>query len=144
MTDVLLFQTQDDGDMRIVDGVTELTGGFETMAYLSLFGGNERDDGSQDSPHQYWGDLDEPDSQLHTRSETQYALDNFSAIPANLPRIEAAARRDLAIFTQRRIASEVTVVASMPGIDRVSLQVSIRAEGEESMFAFTENWKAIR
>ena len=45
--DVLLFQTVDDGEINIENGVVEMSGGLETAAYLSLYGGNEDDDGRE-------------------------------------------------------------------------------------------------
>ena len=42
--DVLLFQTNDEGDIESIDGVVTMSGGLETMFYLSIFGGNEDDD----------------------------------------------------------------------------------------------------
>ena len=35
--DVLLFQTKDDGDISITDGIVQMTQGLETAVYLSLF-----------------------------------------------------------------------------------------------------------
>ena len=50
--DVKLIQTNDDGDINIINGVTEMSGGLETTVYLALFGGNEDDNGIGDTPHQ--------------------------------------------------------------------------------------------
>jgi len=55
--DVKLFQTTDDGDIYVVNGIVEMSGGLETSAYLSLFGGNEDDDGSDGSPFSWWANL---------------------------------------------------------------------------------------
>ena len=43
--DVLLFQTIDDGNVEVINGIITMSGGLDTAAYLSLFGGNEEDDG---------------------------------------------------------------------------------------------------
>lgn len=140
--DVLLCQTNDDGEINVVDGVVEMSGGLETAAYLSLFGGNEDDDGRDDNPATWWANLDEVDPSRQYRSETQNLLQALPATTGNLRRIEDAAARDLAWFLQNNVASSVTVVASIPGLNKIKLTINIEAVGEESSFEFVENWKA--
>lgn len=139
--DVLLFQTDDDGEINVENGIVEMSGGLETAAYLSLFGGNEDDDGRDNNALTWWGNLDEVDPVRQYRSETQHLLQSIPATSGNLRRIEDAASRDLAWFTERNVASSVTVEASIPGINRVKITVNIEAVGEESSFEFVENWK---
>ena len=55
MGDVILRQTQNDGDICVTGGLVAMDGGLSTAAYLSLFGGNFSDDGSQDNPSTWWG-----------------------------------------------------------------------------------------
>jgi len=74
MSDVYLFQTNDDGEICIENGIVSLTGGLDTAAYLSLFGGNEQDDGSQNTSLNYWGNILENDKAFQYRSQTQYLL----------------------------------------------------------------------
>ena len=140
--DVLLQQTNDNGDISVVNGVVEMTGSFETMAYLCLFGGNEDDDGRSDNSETWWGNIDEIDPDLRYVSETQNLLKSIPAISSNLLRIQAAAERDLAVFITKNIASSVTVVVNVPALNRVAITVDIEADGEESSFKFTENWRA--
>jgi phage gp46-like protein len=139
--DVKLFQTDDEGDITVRDGVVEMGGGLETAAYLSLFGGNEDDDGLADNPKTWWGNLDEIDPAKQYRSETQNLLRGIPATSGNLRRVEDAASRDLAWFVSERVASSVSVSASMPGINRIKITVDIEADGIESRFEFVENWK---
>ena len=140
--DILLFQTDDDGDIIVENGVVEMTGAFETSAYLSLFGGNEDDDGSDDNLHTWWANLAEIDPAERYVSETQNLLQALAATSANLRRVEDAAKRDLQWFLDKNIASSVKVIATIPAINRLKLVVSIEANGEESQFAFVENWRA--
>lgn len=140
--DVKLFQTDNDGDIAVRDGVVEMGGGLETAAYLSLFGGNEDDDGLADNPKTWWGNLDEIDPAKQYRSETQNLLRGMPATSGNLRRIEDAASRDLSWFVSERAASSVTVSASMPGVNRIKITVDIEADGIESRFEFVENWRA--
>lgn len=140
--DVLLFHTDDDGEINVVDGIVEMSGGLETAAYLSLFGGNEDDDGRDSNPATWWGNIDEIDPARQYRSEAQHLLQSIPATTGNLRRVEDAAARDLAWFTQTNVASSVTVAATIPGLNKIKLTINIEAVGEESSFEFVENWKA--
>jgi phage gp46-like protein len=140
--DVKLFQTNDDGDITVTGGVVEMSGGLETAAYLSLFGGNEDDDGRDDNPNNWWGNLDEDDPAAIYRSETQHLLQAIPATSGNLSRIEDAAKRDLSWMIDNRIASTITVSASIPALNRVKLSITIEANGKESSFEYVENWRA--
>lgn len=140
--DVLLQQTNDNGEISVVNGVATMTGSFETMAYLCLFGGNEDDDGRADNPDSWWGNLDEVDPDLRYVSETQNLLKSLPAISSNLLKIQAAAERDLSVFINKNIASSVTVTASIPALNRVNIAIDIEANGVKTSFNFTENWEA--
>ncbi|UGC98021.1 hypothetical protein [Oceanospirillum phage vB_OsaM_PD0307] len=142
MTDVLLFQTNDNGEVEIESGLVTLTPGLDTAAYLSLFGGNWKDDGSQNNNQTWWGNLDETEAAKQYRSETQYLLGTIPATSRNLRRVEDAATRDLQWLLDGSIASSLTVSASLIGLNRVKIEVIIRAEGDESQFNYTENWRA--
>jgi phage gp46-like protein len=140
--DVKLFQTDDDGNITVENGLVEMSGGLETAAYLSLFGGNEDDDGRADNPANWWANLDEVDPTREYHSETQNLLQALPATTGNLRRIEDAAGRDLAWFVDSGVASSVSVSASIPGINRIKLTIDIEAVGRGSSFEFVENWKA--
>lgn len=140
--DVLLFQTNDGGDIDVDRGRVILSGGLETAAYLSLFGGNEQDSGQPDDPLTWWGNIDEGQPERRYRSETQYLLRAIPAIPANLRRLEQAAERDLAWMVQVGAATSVRAAASMPGYNRVRIVVMIEADGIPSAIEYFENWKA--
>jgi len=139
--DVVLCQTNDDGEISVVGGVVEMSGGLSTSVYLSLFGGNEDDGGEQDSTASWWGNVDEtlPERQYH--SETQFLLQGIPASSANLRRVEDAALRDLQWVRDLSIASAIAVDASVPALNRIKLTIDIEAAGEESRFEFVENWK---
>jgi phage gp46-like protein len=140
--DVLLFQTINDGDITITDGITQLTGGFDTAFYLSLFGGNFEDDGTQDNPLTWWGNLLENEPEGKYVSRTQNLLRGLPATSGNLRRVEEAARRDLQWFLDTGIATSVIIEASIPEYGKVEIAGSITVQGEEIPFSYTENWKA--
>ena len=142
MTDVLLFQTNDNGEIEIEGGEVTLTPGLDTAAYLSLFGGNWKDDGSQNNRKTWWGNFGETEPARRYRSETQFLLGTIPATTGGLKRIEDAARRDLQWLTDQRIASSLAVSASLVGLNRVKIEIVVRAEGDEAQFSYTENWRA--
>jgi phage gp46-like protein len=131
MTDVLIQQTNNEGDIECVGGVVTLTGGFESAVYLSMFGG----------PSSYWGNLLETDPARHYDGETERALNGAPATPANLRKIEQAAQRDLSWLITTKAANTVSVSASMPGVNKITFLIVVSAVGLESQFEFTENWK---
>jgi phage gp46-like protein len=137
--DVLIFQTNDGGDISVNGGVVEMSGGLQTTAYLSLFGGNEDDVGGSDTSLTWWANLDETRPEREYRSETQNILQALTATPGNLRRVEDAANRDLAWLVEQKVAHTVTVSASMPGLNKIKLIINI--DGDLTV-EFLENWKA--
>lgn len=137
LTDVLLRNTDDGGDITIQGGLLLLSEGLETAAYLSLFGGNEDDPGEADLTHQWWGNLLDVEPERSYRSETQALLRGLPAIPANLLRVEQAAARDLKWMTDTGNAQSVAVVASIPSINRIQIDVTIlTATGQQLDLSF--------
>ena len=115
-----LFQTSDNGEIEVERGIVTMSGGLETAAYLSLFGGSD-----------WWGDPQQ-------NSETETLLESIPTVTANLRRIEEAALRDLQWFIDDGVASSVTVSAGIPGVNKVKLEIQI----DQDQLSFIENWKA--
>lgn len=138
MTDVLLYQTNDGGDITVTNGVAALSGGLETCVYLCLFGGNEDDDGSQDSPNNWWGNIGEIDPIRHYRSLTQYLLRSIPFSTGNLLRIKDAVVKDLSGFLSEGVASSVDVRVTIPGLNKIRISVTILNE----TFNFITVWQA--
>lgn len=137
--DVDLFQTNDGGNILVENGLVQMSGGLATAAYLSLFGGNEEDDGLDGNVFTYWANRLETDPIRMYRSETQFLLRSLPATSANLLAVEAAAQRDLAWFVTVRAAREIRVVASIPALNRLRILIDI--DGDTTL-EFTENWEA--
>lgn len=131
MTDVLLCQTTNNGDITLDAGTVEMSPGLETAAYLSLFGGSD-----------WWGNIDEDIPARQYTSKTQALLETLNPSSRNLLRIEEAAKADLAWFISDKVANTIEVVASIPALNKLNLLVTIRAEGQEADFTYVENWKA--
>lgn len=132
----------DEFGIQVLNGVVTMTGSFETAAQLSMFGGNFADDGVVANPFEYWGNLLETEPERQYRSQTQFLLQSMPATSANLLRLDAAGLADLQWFLDLNIASDVTVESTIPGLNRVDIDVAIVAKGVETQFTFTENWKA--
>jgi phage gp46-like protein len=132
MTDVLHFQTLNDGDIDINGGIVQLSDGLETAVYLSLFGGNEADDGLPDNPFGWWGNEGE-DVEKRMVSRLQNLMDSLPSTSANLKRLNDAAKADLAWLPTRY---ELDVSASITGLNKVLLVISIN----DQTFQFTEEW----
>ncbi len=140
MTDVLLRHFADGGDLNYVNGQVVTAAGLETAAYLSMFGGNERDSGLEATdPLEWWGNKSETLPERRYRSQTQHLVASLPIIPANLRRIEDAAGVDLEWFVSTKVADYINVVASMPKINTVQLDITIRIVNEEFTFSFTES-----
>ena len=137
MSDVLLYQADGDGgEIDVVNGEPALDDGIETAVYLSLFGGNEDDPGLDgDTSRQWWGNAAEPVASRRYRSETQYVLHALAAVPANLRRVEDAAVRDLQ-WMVTELGASVAARATIPGIDRITLQGAVVIDGARHPFKF--------
>lgn len=125
-TDVELFHTLDGGEIEIIGGAPRMGSGYETAAYLSLFGGNEDDSGLPgDGAKQWWGNFAEPVAARRYRSETQWALANLPPTTSNLRRMESAAKNDLAWFVSEELATEVRAAVTMPALNAIAIDVLV-------------------
>jgi phage gp46-like protein len=106
MSDVLMHQTLDDGEITVANGTIEMTDGSETAVYLSLFGGDSV----------WWGNsLDTPDK---IDSRTGKLLESLPLTTGNLQRIKDAVESDLSWMDKK---PRVTV--SMPRLNTVTITV---------------------
>ncbi len=145
--DVKFYQTDDGGEIDLIvpyefGAYIDMIPGFESMAYLCLFGGDARDSGSDEDIRRWWGNIGITDKDLMIRSETQFLLNTKAATSSNLLTVQDAAKRDLAVFINKKIADSVEVKASIPTVNKVKLVVDIMARGKLHTFNFTENWIA--
>lgn len=140
MTDVLLFHTEDGGEIRIENGRVEMTAsGLETAAYLSLFGGNEDDRGiSADDSLQWWGNVDERVPERRYRSATQALLRALPLVSSTRRKVEEAAVRDLDWMISTGVASDVRATATIPALNRLHLRVEIDVGDETIVLEHTE------
>ncbi len=141
MSDVLLFNTDNGGEISIVNGVVEVGNGLTSGVFLSLFGGNIQDDGSANNPHQWWGNYDEPDISRKQRSRFQHMIQDLPATPNNLLVIKEAAEADLKWMLNESVATSITVVVTMPGLNRISVKITVIADDDEQTIVYSANWQ---
>lgn len=134
MTDVLLQQTNDGGEITYINGNVETTNGLEVAVYLSLYGGNKDDSGSSsDDALQWWGNFDEVEPEKTYRSEFQNLVQGLSNVAANLLRIEDAAGRDLKWMVDTGVATSVEVNATVPAYNTLQVDILIAVSESESV-----------
>jgi phage gp46-like protein len=135
--DVELLHTDDGGEITAENGIVKMADGLETCVYLALFGGAEDDaGGSATKSKQWWANLSENDPARKYRSETQYLLRALPLVPANLRRLELAAGRDLAWLVTEGLATEVEAVASMPALNKVQIEVTLKSNLGDKKYGF--------
>lgn len=140
MTDVRLRHEPDGGNIESINGRITLSDGLENAVYASLFGGNERDAGTDaTSALEWWGNKLESASSRKLRSRTQYLITKLPLVPANLLRFEDAASADLAWLKSIGVASFVGVTASIPALNTLSLAARIEVNDQVYDFAFTRS-----
>lgn len=136
MTDVRLRQENDGGEITIESGLTEMSDGLETSVFLSLFGGNNDDSGLQgDDPKQWWANWNENEPAKQYRSQTQNLLRSLPLNTASLQRIEDAVYSDLSWMTES-IATRIEVVATIPALNRVRIQLLVEVDGNVFPLSF--------
>jgi hypothetical protein len=143
MTDVLLFQTNDGGDIEYINGELTMSAGLEQASYLSMFGGNFEDSGIEpNNSKQWWGNLDEPDPANRYRSQTQFLLKSLPATANNLRRIQDAVLRDHDWMVSS-LGARVSALATIPALGRVAIKVNIELGDSEFTRTLVTNWGAL-
>jgi phage gp46-like protein len=139
--DVFLFQTPDDGDINVEGGIVEMRAGLESAVYLSLYGGNEEDDASDENRFEWWGNLLENEPAKKYRSRTQYLLRSMPLVTSNLIKVEEAVKNDLAWMVDEGVATSIEVEASIPTVSTLKIAIDVIADDERQTLTFVENWK---
>lgn len=83
--DVRMWHVDDRGEIEEKDGFITMTGSFETMIYLTLFGGNEDDNNSEATElKQWWGNEGEP---VERQYRSRFQFECSRGIPMTSARI---------------------------------------------------------
>lgn len=136
MTDVLLEQTDDGGEITVTNGVTGMTPGLSVTVYLTLFGGNIDDPGLTDKTKAWWGNSTETEPVKQYRSRTQYLLRSLPVTSFNIERLAEAVEQDLAPLVSGGFLKEVVVTVTVPRRNAVNIKI----ESETEIFEYIEPW----
>lgn len=144
--DVLLFDTENGGEISVINGLVIPDGSFRTAVYLSFFGGNKDDGGDVASSDTWWG------NRLEGVSENEKLVSRFMAfvrsVPLNSKNLKIAqdkAKEDLKWFLDDGIADSVEVNLLDEGNNRIQLNVKIEKSGkiiESGKYAL--QWEAVK
>lgn len=140
--DVILCQSNDNGEIEVINGIVSMDGGLRTSVYLSLFGGNEDDDGLQNNAFTWWGNIDEAIESRKYISRTQNIIDKIPATSSNLLKLQDAVENDLQWLLDDNVATSIDVAISIPGLNKVDILINIVSIDLEQNLQFSANWKA--
>ena len=82
--DALWGPCPDGGSLHFVDGEPIRSGGLQAAVYISLFGGNELDDGAANSKLQWWGNHIGNDEPLRSRTGTLLMTLPMTLVPVTI------------------------------------------------------------
>jgi len=144
--DILIYSTENGGEINFNSGILEMTKGFESMIYLLLFGGNIGDDGTKATEKkEWWGnklETNNPERKIHSR--LQNLMHGIPATPANLKKLEQAIIQDLSLLTTEKIADKIETELSIPKKNWLDIKI-IAWKDEKKLYetSFEINWKGM-
>jgi phage gp46-like protein len=143
--DILLQATGDGGEIDITDGLIACDRGFSTAVYVSLFGGNEEDDGKVENDKTYWGNLI-PGAKANEKDISRFQ-NIIKALPMSVKNIKlaiGAAALDLAWMKDTGIADEILISSSVDIKNTLNLIVKVNKDGTTlSKSEFSIHWEAM-
>ena len=139
--DVKLIITKEGFDIDLKNNFIEMTSGFESAIFLSIFGGNEEDDNSEaTNKKQFWGNRLDGNQY---RSRTLKFINGSYANAQNLQLLEKNILLDLNWFIEENIADTVEANCYIPAFNE--LKIDIRLLRDSKLLAnsnYKLNWKA--
>ena len=141
MSDLLLRHTPNGGDFKLSNGRILLDESLSTAFYISLFGGNEEDNGdSETQDDEYWANKIARVPERSIRSKTQSALAGTEARSSNRAIIENAALDDLQWAVSGDYVENITATVTIPAPKMVRLKIDTRINGQNISFVFDSEW----
>ncbi|AUR89533.1 hypothetical protein NVP1124O_32 [Vibrio phage 1.124.O._10N.286.49.B1] len=127
--DVLLFQTLNDSDMSITDGIVQMTQGLETAVYLSLF-----------SPvDTYLNEAAETnDEKLSSQAEA--IIQNKPQSSKNYQLLVQAVNADLKWLVTNGNANSIDTSVSSDGLNRVIISITIEQDSSSTNITLPVEW----
>lgn len=129
--DVLLRDTDDGGEIVIENGEILCDKGLSTAVYLSLMGGDKKDDGTVEENRGWWG------NNLRDIPENEILVSRFQAVirgkpltSKNLKDAEEAAKEDLKWIIDEEIADKIECEIFTENRNFINLSIKILKESE--------------
>ncbi len=138
--DALWGPCPDGGSVQFIGGEPVRSGGLSGAVYISMFGGNQLDDGTPDSKLQWWGNHVGSDEDIHGRTGT--LLQTLPMTSTNLRRVEETVLIDLDWMLTLGVASEISVAASMAASRFLILIITINSLNTSESYKYRLNWAA--
>ncbi len=139
MSDVVLFQLADGGEITCTAGQIAIDEGLASAVYISLFGGNEEDAGGDaDKAKEWWGNKVETDATKKLRSRTGNLLRSIAITSGNLALIQDAVAQDLQWMLDTKLADAVVPSVRVPALNTVQIDVKIEIQNKVYDLSFTK------
>lgn len=143
--DVLLYDTDDGGDIDIINGLVMPDRGFGTAMYLSIMGGNIDDGGKVDNAKTWWG------NRINGTKEHEKIVSRFQSIIKTLPlttknlaAAEDAIMEDLDWMKREEIIDEIKVNLKAVSNHRVEIEIVLTKNGNlVEKGNYSANWEAL-
>ncbi|AUR96483.1 hypothetical protein NVP1225O_31 [Vibrio phage 1.225.O._10N.261.48.B7] len=127
--DVLLFQTLNDSDMSITDGIVQMTQGLETAVYLSLF-----------SPvDTYLNEAAETNDEKLS-SQTEAIIQKKPQSSKNYQLLVQAVNADLKWLVTNGNANSIDTSVSSDGLNRVIISITIEQDSSSTNITLPVEW----
>jgi hypothetical protein len=120
MTDILIYESGNGGELSLKNGDIESTDGLSNMPYLAHFGGNteasttENEETGEDRKD-WWGNqfLEE---QHQMNSTLEKSLDEIALTSSGRAKIERDAKKDLEFMAE---FADINCEVSIPGLNKI-------------------------
>lgn len=128
--DLLIYPTDDGGDINVVGGQPDMDAGLWTAVYLSLFTGD------------WWGNALSDAAARYAASVEDSIRTDSNADRLN---VQEAARRALQWLVDDGIAESITVDATIPSGGRLNLTITVQEPaGDPAVLRYEINWAGQR
>lgn len=122
MTDILIYESGNGGEISLKNGDIETTDGLLNMPYLSHFGGNieastEGNEEAGEERFDYWGNTF-LDSKSQMNSDLERELNNVSISSKGRAVLEETAKKDIEFLAG---LGEIESVVSIVGSNKISI-----------------------
>lgn len=134
--DIRIFQTENNGDISVSGGFIEMDSGLESAVYLSLFGGNEQDDGAAGNATAWWGNGIEQASGARLISRTQNLLQSMPITTGNVEKLRLSVLLDLESMKDSGVFESIDATITIPALNTVGIRVDFVLSGEKGSFYF--------